>query len=523
MFDQILRGGDVIDGNRTPAFRADVGITGDRISAVGDLSAATAKEIHDVSGHVIAPGFIDVHNHTDGWMVRAPNLDAKIRQGYTTEVLMSDGIGYAPLDATTAPQWIYYLRCLDALRLDEYDGWETIADFQQRLDRRALQNSIFQVPYANVRTLVRGFGDQPIDDLQRKIIQAEIRKGMETGCTGLSTGMDYLNQWYANTDELVDACTAIRERDGVYVTHIRYKRGLLPGIREAVEIGRRAGVKVHISHMKPLLPGDPEALLDYVDKVARHEVDFSYEVYPYQPGSTMLHFLLPYEVWNDGPLGVMRNLQRPEIRARFRRSLENYRLPLDLIHIAWLPSAEHKQWQGVSLADYVRAMGKPAEEAILNLLIEERLAVLLVFGEGDDRLMHPMLQHDLGMIGSDGIYFPDGVIHPRATGCAPRILGRAVREWKRLSLEDAVYKLSTFPAVRFGAVDRGIVAVGKFADLVVFDPVTVIDQSTYEQPHLPPLGFNRTIVNGQTVWTQEAGAVVPTDGKYPGRALKYCR
>ncbi len=510
----------MIDGTRRPRFRADIGVTGDRITAVGDLSAASAASTIDVTGRIVAPGFIDVHNHSDGWMLKNPDLLIKVRQGFTTEVLMSDGISYAPMDALTAPEWLYYLRSLDGLRMDEYDGWETIAEFHQKFDRTCLQNSMTQVPYANVRTLVRGFRGGAVDDLQRKVILSEIRKGMEEGATGLSTGLDYVNQWYATTDELVDAASAIRERDGLYVTHIRYKHGLLPGVKEAVEIGRRAGVKVHISHLKPLADGDAELLLNYIDKEARHEVDFSYEVYPYQPGSTMAHFMLPYEVWDEGPLAVPGKLYKPETLSRIRRAFDNYRVALDGIHIGWVPSSENKHWQGTTLADYARAMQKPIELALVNLLVEERMAVLLVFGNQSDELMRPMLQHELGMIGSDAIYFPDSKIHPRAAGTAPRVLGRAVKEWNVLSMEDAVYKLAAFPAARFGAVDRGIVADGKFADLVVFDPETIMDCSTFTEPHEPPEGISHVVINGQLVWSP-AGANRFAAGQYPGRALPY--
>ncbi|OYW11515.1 MAG: hypothetical protein B7Z55_19215, partial [Planctomycetales bacterium 12-60-4] len=158
--------------------------------------------------------------------------------------------------------------------------------------------------------------------------------------------------------------------------------------------------------------------------------------------------------------------------------------------------------------------------ALLNLLVEERLAVLLVYGEGDDALIKPMLQHDLGMIGSDGIYYPDSAVHPRATSTAPRVLGRAVRDWKILSLEDAVYKLAGFAAKKFGARDRGVVAEGKFADLVVFDPVTVMDHGTYAEPHQPPSGYDVVIINGQVAWSPD-GAAAWSAGEYPGRALRY--
>jgi N-acyl-D-amino-acid deacylase len=520
VFDLVLRGGEVIDGTGRPRFRADVGITGDRITALGDLTAAEARETRDVTARIVAPGFIDVHNHTDGWLLKQPDLDVKIRQGFTTELLMSDGIGYAPIDPITGPQWAYYLKCLNALRLDECHGWRTMAEYQARLDRRCLQNHLVQIPYANVRTLAAGFGRCVIDDLQRKLIHAEIRDALDAGATGISTGLDYISQWSATTEELADACKLMAARQGVYVSHIRYKHGLMPAVREVVEIGRRAGVPVHISHLKGGNEREIDELLNYIDTTARKEVDFTFEVYPYQPGSTMLNFILPYEVWDDGPTAAAGKLLRPEVQERFRRALLNYKLPIDRIHIAWLPSAENKRWQGKMLSEYVAAADRPMEQALAELLIEERLAVLLVFNEGDDLLTSRMLQHDLGMVGSDGIYFPDGVVHPRVTGTAPRILGRAVRDWKLFSLETAVHKLAGFAAKRFKVVDRGELAAGKFADVVVFDPHTVIDRGTYAEPHQAPIGIDLVVVNGAIAWSP-AGVPKFSAGSYPGRALKF--
>ncbi|HUQ67937.1 MAG TPA: hypothetical protein VM165_00350 [Planctomycetaceae bacterium] len=161
VFDVVIRGGEVIDGTRAARFRADVGVVGERITAVGDLRDAGARTQLNAAGRIVAPGFIDVHNHCDGWLLREPIFVPKLRQGFTTELLVSDGIGYAPVDAVTAPQWFFYLRCLNALRLDEYRGWESLAEYHQRMDRRTASNTLVQVPYANVRTLLCGFGRGP--------------------------------------------------------------------------------------------------------------------------------------------------------------------------------------------------------------------------------------------------------------------------------------------------------------------------------------------------------------------------
>ena len=519
MFDLVIRGGTVIDGARRPRFRGDVGVLNGRIEVVGDLADRPALQVIEASGKIVAPGFIDLHTHSDGWLLKTPHLAPKTTQGFTTEVLMPDGISYAPVRRKNAVEWIYYLRSLNALRQDEYRDWESLADYLALLDRGNVQNSAVQIPYANVRVNACGWGRQPPDDFQMREILAAVRQGMDEGAAGLSTGLDYISECFTTTDELVEACTALVPRHGLYVTHIRYKKGLLPALKEAVEIGRRAGVAVHISHLKAPSAEDAERVLEYIDRTARHEVDFSFDVYPYQPGSTMLNFLLPNEVWEDGPLAALPKLQQEEIRARFTAGLEAYDLDLDKIHIAWTLSKENARHQGKLLSDYVAEMQLPAADALCNLLIEERLAVLLVFNQGDDRLVHPFLAHDLYLMGTDGIYFEEGVIHPRMYGSSARLLGPCVREYKLFSLEEAVYKLSGGPAIRFGLKGRGVIQVGAAADLVVFDADRVADRATYSDPHQYSVGIEQVIVNGVPIVADER-PITELAPPYPGRALR---
>lgn len=519
MFDVIVRNGTIIDGTRHPRRRGDVGIRGDRIVTVGDLSTADGRLAIDAQGRIVAPGFIDLHTHSDGWLLKKPHLAAKTMQGFTTEVLMADGISYAPIRRHNAAEWIFYLRSLNALRQDEYRGWESLADYLGHLDRANVQNAVTHIPYANVRVNACGWGRQSPDDFQMREMIAAIRQGMDEGAVGLSTGLDYIAQCFSSTDELAEACTALVPRRGLYVTHIRYKKGILPALREAVEIGRRAGVAVHISHLKGHDLAEGEQILDYVDKEARHEVDFSFDVYPYQPGSTMLNFLLPNEVWVDGPLAVLPKLRDPAIRARFAAGLAAYDLELDKIHIAWTHSKENACHQGKLLSDYVAETKLPPEDALCNLLIEERLAVLLVFNQGDDQLVHPFLAHDLYLMGTDGIYFEEGIIHPRMYGSAARLLGSCVRDFKLFSLEEAVYKLSGGPAKRFGLTDRGTIRPGAFADLVVFDPDAIQDRASYTSPHQFSVGIDHVIVNGVPI-VKNGTPAENLSAPFPGRALR---
>ena len=519
MYDTVIIGGTIIDGTRAPRRRGDVGIRDDRIAAVGDLGNADAAQVIDAAGRIVAPGFVDVHNHSDGWFLRKQHMVSKTSQGFTTELIMADGISYAPVSRETAYDWLYYMRGLNALRMEDYTGWESLGDYMSLLDRGNVQNVIAQIPYANVRTLICGWGPGAADDLQMNLIQKQVEQGMAEGACGLSTGLDYAAQCFAPTGELVAACQPMAEAQGVYVTHMRYKLGILAALEEAVEIGRRAGVPVHISHLKAASDADTEAILAYVDGVAVNEVDFSFDVYPYLPGSTLLNFLLPYEIWHDGPLAALPKLQDPAMRALVRHSLQAQARELEAIRIAWLPGKENSCYQGKTLAEYVDAVAKPPEDALCDLLIEENLAVLLVFFSGDDRFVEPFLAHDKYMMGTDGVYHEGSVIHPRQYGSAARLLGPCVSKGL-FSLEDAVWKLSGAPATRFGLKDRGRVGEGAFADLVVFDQESIQDHATFADPHQLSSGVSQVLVNGVPV-IRDSTPVETLATPLPGRALRF--
>ncbi len=519
-FDILIQNGTVIDGSGEARQQVDVGVREGRIAAVGDLSDSDAVRIIDAQGLIVAPGFIDVHNHSDSWLLELAHLEEKTRQGFTTEIIMADGISYAPVNEATVHDWIFYLRCLNGLTLDKYQGWRSISDYMTLLDGATVQNAATHIPYANVRAMTCGFGRAAPDDYQMRIIQDIIAAEMDAGAVGLSTGLDYIAECFATTDELVAATSAIAPYNGLYVTHIRYKTGLLNAVKEAVEIGKRAGVAVHISHMKATTLAENEALLKYVNEVAVNEVDFSFDVYPYVPSSTMLNFLLPYEVWGDGSIAAMTHLAARDMRLRFARYLESQ--PLDAIRIAWLPGEDHREHIGKSLQQYSDDLNAPPADALCDLLIEQRLAVLLVFGNpqpDDDAILDALLSHPKYMMGTDGIYFADGRVHPRQYGSVGRFLGYYVREREITSWEDAVYKLSGCPAQRFGLKERGLLRAGYAADVVIFDAETIIDHATYADPHQFTSGVRDVMVNGVPVI--DNGQRVDFESQsLPGRYLK---
>ncbi|MBI3839045.1 MAG: D-aminoacylase [Planctomycetia bacterium] len=523
MFDLLIQGGTVIDGTGAARTRADVAVAKDRIVAVGQLAADTpARATIDAGGLIVAPGFIDVHNHSDGWLLKIPHLLPKTSQGFTTEILMSDGISYAPVTRENYRDWFLYLRSLNGLEQEDYRGWRTIADYLALLDGHTAQNVAAEIPYANVRVLAAGWRRGPLDDVQIKIMRREVEQAMDAGAVGISTGLDYLSECFATTDEIAEVCAAIAPWRGLYVTHVRYKKGTLAGLQEAVEIGKRAGVSVHISHLKPGSPEEADELLSYVDRVAVHEVDFSFDVYPYLPGSTMINYLLPYEVWEDGPLAASAKLRDPAVRERFGTLLADVSVPLENIVLAWTATKSGARHQGRSLAEYIALSGKGPAEAVCDLLIDENLAALCLLRTGRDEWIEPFLAHPKFMLGSDGIFFADGQVHPRVYGSTPRMLGPLARDRKLFSLEAAIRKMSGYPAERFGLKDRGVIREGAFADLVVFNPQTVSDRATYETPHQLSVGIEHVLVGGVEILSH-GQPVENLGGELPGRALRFHR
>ncbi len=518
MYDLIIQNGTIIDGVKTSRFKADVGVKNGRIQSIGDLSSETAVQTLDAAGKIVAPGFIDVHNHSDAWLLKRPHFESKTRQGFTTEVIMADGIGYAPLSPEMAYDWIFYQHSLNGLEFSEYTGWQTIEEYMSLLDGATVQNSITHVPYANLRIMAGGYGRSVPDDFQMRHILQEVEKGMAAGAVGLSNGLDYVTQAFATTEEFVEVCQRVGELGGIYVSHIRYKKGMIPALMEAVEIGRRANIPVHISHLKGTSEQLTEEILSYIDTVAVNEVDFSFDTYPYISSSTMLNYLLPKEVWEDGPHHVIHKLNRPEIRRRFASALEV--TDLERAQIAWVRSKHNTKYQGYTLIEYANALNLPPEEALCNLLIEENLSVLLVFFFDEHDFLYPMLTHDKFMMGTDGIYHEEGMLHPRQYGSVGRFLGQMVREAGIMDLETAVSKMTSFPAQRFGLKDRGVLKEGAFADVVVFDAATIIDKATNEDPHQMTEGVEHLIVNGTLVIVDQAIVDLGV-GDLPGKALRY--
>ena len=355
-------------------------------------------------------------------------------------------------------------------------------------------------------------------------MQVLAREAMREGAFGFSTGLTYPPGAYSDTDELVSVCQAIQDLGGIYLTHARYSLGdrLLDPFREAVDIGRRAGVPVHISHYHSPVDGMGQRMVDLVDQGRNSGVDVTFDQYPYAAASTILHSLLPYWVHAGGPQALLRRIQDSQVRDEIEEAIvPQWGSTLDNYIFSHIGSDRNKEWEGRSLVDLSQARGGRMVDAICDLLIEENLEVAFVARTGNQENIRTLVKHPAHMVGSDGL-LTGGHPNPRSYGTFPYLLGQfvreeglLVREEGLLGLEEAVRKMSAIPAQRLGLPDRGILRDGMKADLVLFDPERVAARATFEEPKQYPEGIDYVIVNGVVVIDNGVHT-----GALPGRALR---
>jgi len=499
MFDLLLRNGRVVDGTGLPWFPADVGIVGDRIAAIGRLSAAAARRTLDVTGKVVCPGFIDAHVHGDLALLADPEHEAGVRQGVTTYVLGQDGVAFAPGSAETQAYMRQYTAGFNGNFPLPGRDWSGIADFLSQFDGRCSINVCTLIPNGNVRMEVLGLDPRkPTPDELRRM-KAIVREGMEQGAVGLSSGLDYVPSLYADEDELTGLCEEIAPYGGVYVTHMRgYTEQKAPAaLREVFAIGKRAGCGVHVSHFNCLA----DQTIPLLEAARRDGVDVTFDLYCYLYGSTIVAMLtLPPEVLEGGIAATLSRLQDPAVRKELQAAFASPRFPIETIRLASLPHDDYRALEGMLLPAAAAARGQSLVDFTCDLLIATNLAagcVIRHFAARQQSDVLKLMRHPLMMAGSDGIYV-GGKPHPRGTGCFARYLGHHVRagDW---GLEEAVMKCSYHAARRFGLRDRGLLREGLAADLVVFDPETIADRSTYDDGKALAVGVEHVLVNGVPV------------------------
>lgn len=526
--DLVIKGATLYDGTGAPGRRADLGIKGDRIVAVGERLSGAASL--DASGLAAAPGFIDTHSHSDLKVLVEPGLDPKLRQGITLELFGQDGISVAPVREQDVPNRRRHLAGL--LTNPEVSwGWRSVADYLTEVERaKPALDVAYLVPHGAVRESVMGLDNRTATDEELQRMRGLLARSLEEGAYGLSTGLIYPPCCYCDTRELVALCEVAALKGSPVVVHMRSESDrLLEAMEEMFEVGRKSGVHVHLSHFKIAGKNNwpkVDRVIAKAEQALGDGVKVTADQYPYIAGSTMMGAILPPWVHAGGTEKVLERLANPEDRARMRREM------LDLREVEWdnfwkwsgpegiiisdVPSGRRPELVGKTVKEAADAANQHPVEFALDLLLSEKMGVAMVSFSQSEDVVERLMRLPYVNACTDGLL--GGKPHPRAYGTYPRILGRFVRERRALSLEAAVRKLSGLAADTFGFTDHGYLKEGKRANVVLFDPATVRDTATFQQPIQFPEGMPYVLVGGKVVVRDGK----PT-GERPGQVARRAR
>jgi N-acyl-D-amino-acid deacylase len=520
-----ITGGRLVDGTGAPGAPGTVGVT-DGLLVIGpaDWEPSASRTI-DARGRVVTPGFIDLHSHGGLSVLVDPLHEPKVRQGVTTEVIGVDGNGYAPFrDRDQLLAFANLNAGLDGWPGEVAFDWDSVASYIGRYDRGQAVNIAVLIGNSALRVAAVGWDDRPATLREQADMLAMLREGMEEGAFGVSSGLDYPPGSYADTAELAGLTSEAGRLGGFYHTHVRYPLGdrFLDPFREALEIGRVGDGPVHITHFyhRASYPAGPDVMLQLVDDARASGQDVTFDSYPSEWASTRLLIQLPTWVQAGGPAALKERLAdrgaRRRIRAELRARGAVYASAAGWgdVRLGAFTRPELLHFESRTLADVMAETGADAVDAICDLLLAEDLRVVQVTSGPSSDGIGAFVAHPAGMVGTDSIFL-GAKPAPRTYGSFPRILGQYVRDERRLSLPEAIRKMTGAPAARLGLRDRGLLRNGYAADVVVFDPERVRATATYDDPRQYPEGIEHVIVNGELV----VDGGTPT-GSLPGRALR---
>ncbi|MGW3491697.1 N-acyl-D-amino-acid deacylase family protein [Streptomyces sp. NPDC001054] len=529
----LVRDALVVDGSGEEPYRADVLLRGGRIAGIGregDGRRLSAARALDADGLALAPGFIDMHAHSDLAVLRDPAHTAKVAQGVTLEVLGQDGISYAPADERTLAEvrrtiagWNGGGPGDDSVDFD----WRTVGEYLDRLDRQGLAvNAAYLVPQGTVRMHAMGWEDRPPTAAELDRMRQLVAQGMREGAVGMSSGLTYTPGMYAKDAELTELCRVVAEYGGYYCPHHRsYGAGALEAYEEMVALAREADCPLHLAHATMnfgVNKGRAAELISLLDGALAAGADISLDTYPYTPGSTTLAAVLPSWASEGGPEATLARLADAETAERIRHDLEVvgsdgcHGVPMEwgTIEISGVTSPGLADAVGRTVAESAAARGVAPWAYARELLLADRLGPTILQHVGHEENVRAIMRHPVHTGGSDGI-LQGAKPHPRAYGTFPQYLGKYVREVGILSLAECVRHLTSRPAARLRLPDRGLVRAGYRADLVLFDPATVAAGSTFESPRTLPVGIPHVLVDGHFVLRDGARTEAT-----PGRSVR---
>ena len=513
MFDLVLRDGYIVDGTGNPWYRGDVAVKDGVIAQVGNARDGSKMDVN-VSGLVISPGFIDTHSHSDLYLIHEPASLMKLMQGVTTEIIAQDGLSEAPIRSDLVDEWRRYLSGLNGDPPIEW-SWRSIKQYLDTIESAEPGVNVASlVGHGNLRLLAIGMEDRQPNPSELEQMKKLLAESLQGGAIGLSTGLIYAPCVYARTSELVELCKVVAKYEGVFVVHMRDEGDrLLESIEEVLFIGNESGVHVHISHFKASGKanwGKSKDAITMLEDAHRRGVRVSYDQYPYTAGSTFLSSLLPSWVHESGVDSLLSRLKDSVTRERIRSEYESMvnvgRVAgWDRVMVTYIGSDVNRVYEGLYLSDIAHRRGVEPIDVLLDLILEEENMASMANFTMSPEDVEFIMRHPLGMTCTDGLLL--GKPHPRAYGAFPRVLGRYVRDNKTMRLEEAVRRMTSYPARVFNLGDRGLLVPDYVADIVVFNPEKIIDTSTFSDPRSFPEGIRYVVVSGE---------VSVKDGVYTG-------